>query len=433
MIKFRYKYYIILFIIFIVISVSLATVINMTANYSREDLENVYYNIIYEEAKKDIIIYADGIYKMIMIENERAGAYDGENTTDIVSDFINGAKDESSYYEIYIQEAVAYDDSSVSVRDIYSSEYEADGEYKKYGENDEAKEKFYPSCEVLSKLKQYEYGAVFDSESFIVNKKNEREERFFYSRYIRDANIVITACFYDRSLRASASAHAQTLETEKEETVSFFLFITIFIIIVLFLTLCYIESLYYKKVENSFLSEKLKIDEKYNDLKKQSQIDALTKCYNRKYLNEKMAFAFKSFASGHLVSSAILFDVDNFKRINDTYGHSAGDEVLKRVSETVRECIRKEDVLARWGGEEFIVFFKFTNVNITLVIAEKIRAAIESMVVEIPEHHIKVTVSLGVSCFKAVDSDLTECIERADDAMYESKRTGKNKVTLYSK
>ncbi len=164
-----------------------------------------------------------------------------------------------------------------------------------------------------------------------------------------------------------------------------------------------------------------------------SQIDALTKCYNRKYLNEKMVFAFKSFQAGHLVSSAILFDIDNFKKINDTYGHSAGDEVLKQVAETVRNCIRKDDVFARWGGEEFVIFFKFTNIRAALVIAEKIRAAVEALVVSVPGHDIKITVSLGVSCFKLVDSDLTECIERADDAMYESKKTGKNKVTLYSK
>ena len=164
-----------------------------------------------------------------------------------------------------------------------------------------------------------------------------------------------------------------------------------------------------------------------------SRRDSLTHLYNHEAFYEELEYYQKEFEKTHCPFSVIIADIDNFKKINDTYGHSAGDEVLKQVAETVRNCIRKDDVFARWGGEEFVIFFKFTNIRAALVIAEKIRAAVEALVVSVPGHDIKITVSLGVSCFKLVDSDLTECIERADDAMYESKKTGKNKVTLYSK
>ncbi len=431
MIKLRYKFYIILFFIFIVISVSFAVIINLTANYSRGDLKNVYYNTLYDTARKNIILYTNSIYEMILFDEEEFSKYNEEKRKDFIGDFVNGIRDKNFNYEIYLQEAVIYDKNNISVQNIYSSKHNQPEAYKKYGKGESVQKAFYPSYELLTKLE--DYTSVFDRESFYLSEKSLQVERVFFCKYIPQSNLLITSCFYEQDLKAAAEDYARSLETENEDTVSFFLSVAIFIIIVLFVVLCYIESLYYKSLEKNFLTEKLKINEKYNRLKEMSQIDALTKCYNRKYLNEKMAFAFKSFQAGHLVSSAILFDIDNFKKINDTYGHSAGDEVLKQVAGTVKNCIRKDDVFARWGGEEFVVFFKFTNIRAALVIAEKIRAAVEALVVSVPGHDIRVTVSLGVSCFKLVDSDLTECIERADDAMYESKKTGKNKVTLYSK
>ncbi len=431
MIKLRYKFYIILFFIFIVISVSFAVIINLTANYSRGDLKNVYYNTLYDTARKNIILYTNSIYEMILFDEQEFIKYDKEKRKEFIGDFVNGIRDKNFNYEIYLQEAIVYDKNNISVQNIYSSKYDQQEEYKKYGKGEGTQKAFYPAYELLTKLE--DYTSVFDKESFYLNEKNLQVERVFFCKYIPQSNLLITSCFYEQDLKAAAEDYAKSLEIENEDTVSFFLYVTVFIIIALFVVLCYIESLYYKSLEKNFLSEKLKINEKYNRLKEMSQIDALTKCYNRKYLNEKMVFAFKSFQAGHLVSSAILFDIDNFKKINDTYGHSAGDEVLKQVAETVRNCIRKDDVFARWGGEEFVIFFKFTNIRAALVIAEKIRAAVEALVVSVPGHDIKITVSLGVSCFKLVDSDLSECIERADDAMYESKKTGKNKVTLYSK
>ncbi len=431
MVKLRYKFYIILFFIFIVISVSFAFIINLTANYSRGDLRDVYYDMLYNTARKNIILYTDSIYEIITLDRERFIEYDEEAGEEFINSFTDKIKDKDFNYEIYLQEAVVYDTDNISVKNIYSSKREKADEYKIYGKGATTEEWFYPSYELLTKLE--EHPTAFDKESFYIKSTSENGERVFYCRYMPESNLLITSCFYNENLTAAANDHAKSLENENQGTISFFLFVTVLIIIVLFLVLCYIESLYYKSLEKSFLSEKNKIDEKYNRLKEMSQTDVLTKCYNRKYLNEKMAFAFKSFQAGHLVSSAILFDIDNFKKVNDTYGHSAGDEVLKQVAGAVRTCIRKDDVFARWGGEEFVVFFKFTNIRAALVIAEKIRTAVEALVIPVSGQNMKVTISLGVSCFKLVDSDITECIERADDAMYESKKTGKNKVTLYSK
>lgn len=146
-----------------------------------------------------------------------------------------------------------------------------------------------------------------------------------------------------------------------------------------------------------------------------------------------MTPVFQNFIDGQLSSSLMLFDIDNFKKVNDTYGHSAGDAVLANVAQTVKNCVRKEDIVARWGGEEFIVFFKYTNINSALMVAEKIRASVENLTVVTPEHNIKVTISIGISRFKKTDSNPNDVIERADDSMYVSKNTGKNKVTLYTK
>ena len=127
--------------------------------------------------------------------------------------------------------------------------------------------------------------------------------------------------------------------------------------------------------------------------------------------------------------SLIILDIDYFKIVNDSYGHTAGDKVLKLISKNLKENIRDIDTLARWGGEEFIILLPETNSEGAWHISEKIRMVISSLNI-ITNDHIKISVSasFGTSSMKKNDSTST-LISRADEALYKSKENGRNMVS----
>jgi len=128
--------------------------------------------------------------------------------------------------------------------------------------------------------------------------------------------------------------------------------------------------------------------------------------------------------------SIIMLDVDNFKRINDEYGHDVGDIVLKNLAEAIRINVRSSDIAARYGGEEFIIALPKTDGEGALLVAERIRQDFKRRKVKINQEEVGTTVSVGVASYKEGD-DLETLIKKADEALYEAKRTGKDKVVMY--
>ena len=122
--------------------------------------------------------------------------------------------------------------------------------------------------------------------------------------------------------------------------------------------------------------------------------------------------------------SLVMVDVDFFKKINDTYGHGVGDKVLVNISELFLSLLRDEDIVCRWGGEEFVILLPSANLKDALSLAEKLRGRIEMM--EIETVH-KVTASFGVTQVR-VDDDLKSAVDRADSALYRAKNAGRNCV-----
>jgi diguanylate cyclase (GGDEF)-like protein len=127
-----------------------------------------------------------------------------------------------------------------------------------------------------------------------------------------------------------------------------------------------------------------------------------------------------------------MLDVDNFKYINDTYGHKIGDTILINLAQALQTHSRKTDIVCRYGGEEFIILLPNTNIHGAKSLADKIRAHIEECSLDInKETKVKFTVSVGVSQVDAdKEKNFESAIKRADDALYEAKETGKNKVCL---
>jgi diguanylate cyclase (GGDEF)-like protein len=127
--------------------------------------------------------------------------------------------------------------------------------------------------------------------------------------------------------------------------------------------------------------------------------------------------------------SVIIADIDHFKSINDTFGHTAGDRVLRSVAHAITSSIRVEDVCGRWGGEEFLLLLPDTDLDAAATVAEKLRQAVSELVIQWEGENIAVTMSMGVAQFRP-GMTLDECLHPADQALYRAKTGGRNRVEL---
>jgi len=162
-------------------------------------------------------------------------------------------------------------------------------------------------------------------------------------------------------------------------------------------------------------------------LEELSRTDPLTKLWNRRYMHEiverervRIKRAFEPF-------SFILMDIDHFKNVNDTYGHECGDYVLATMAVILRSAVRKQDVVGRWGGEEFLLFLPSTSLKGALTIAESIRKKIADYPFNYSSTNIAIAATLGVSEYEETVS-VEACVKLADDALYEGKESGRNRV-----
>jgi diguanylate cyclase (GGDEF)-like protein len=157
--------------------------------------------------------------------------------------------------------------------------------------------------------------------------------------------------------------------------------------------------------------------------------DGLTKAFNKKYFLERLESEF-AYALRHKTPlSLVMFDIDHFKAINDTHGHLTGDHALVMLSNLIIQTIRKEDVFARYGGEEFAVICRGVDLDGAHQFGERIRAKVEALRIEFGGAQVKMTISVGVSAVADVGMrEMQELIGIADDALYQAKRQGRNRV-----
>lgn len=158
--------------------------------------------------------------------------------------------------------------------------------------------------------------------------------------------------------------------------------------------------------------------------------DPLTGIYNRRYFMERMPVHMKRVYREGQNGYMIIFDLDNFKKVNDEYGHLAGDEVLIETTSRIRRQMRSGDLFARFGGEEFIIFVPGGDDQSARQVAERMRLSIAGKVFEYEEVSLVMTASFGVA--KIEDNQFEEAIRQADEALYKAKNEGRNKVVLYA-
>jgi len=188
--------------------------------------------------------------------------------------------------------------------------------------------------------------------------------------------------------------------------------------------------------KNSMLNKMLKnIVEKQRDIEQKNEElnylatrDPLTNCFNRRYLFDALNEHFARQDATHKEFCVLMLDIDHFKRINDTFGHGVGDTVIKAVCDAVKTKIRRGDIIARFGGEEFCILLSEITAERAVQLAEACRMAIENS----PVDEIRVTASFGITSLTYGATTPNELVLQADQALYDSKNNGRNKCTLWS-
>jgi diguanylate cyclase (GGDEF)-like protein len=190
-----------------------------------------------------------------------------------------------------------------------------------------------------------------------------------------------------------------------------------------------------KEFENKLLSKLEQYQKKIEELNKELEkayrdlhIDSLTKAYNRKALEEHLNKILEAGKNKNLNLFVMVLDLDYFKEINDTYGHLIGDFVLIKFVQIIKNIIRKEDKIYRFGGDEFVIIFNRIEEKNIMKIANKIVEKVASTKLKYKDNLISLTTSIGVTCYKSGDT-IESILKRADGAVYKSKKQ-RNKATI---
>lgn len=182
------------------------------------------------------------------------------------------------------------------------------------------------------------------------------------------------------------------------------------------------------RANNSTVSNNIRLQREYA---RNAMVDALTGLYNRRWLDDSLARFATRFARSAQPLAVLMIDVDHFKRVNDTYGHLAGDAVLVHLARITQATIRTEDVLARYGGEEFAVICRGIPLLNAGVLGERIRSRVEGETFDYQGTRLPLTISVGVAALPEANVETASAlVQEADGALYDAKRSGRNRVCL---
>lgn len=177
--------------------------------------------------------------------------------------------------------------------------------------------------------------------------------------------------------------------------------------------------------------DQIKLERANKQLDELSRIDPLTSISNRRDILEKIEYETLRFERNKKIFSLVMGDIDNFKAVNDNYGHECGDYVLKALVDTIISSLRKQDIVARWGGEEFILLLPETDLEGGRIAAEKVRSNINQNKFVYNKKRIPISITFGVTEYSS-GKDVNGCIREADSALYKGKNKGRNRVEIYN-
>lgn len=177
---------------------------------------------------------------------------------------------------------------------------------------------------------------------------------------------------------------------------------------------------------------KTRVEQLNDELQVMSRVDGLTGLYNRRYWQERFDFSFKLAKRQNKSITAMMLDIDHFKKVNDTFGHQAGDKVIKTLADVINKSVRETDLAGRYGGEEFAIILTDSDAANATNVAERIRRLSEAQQVEHDGHIIRFTVSIGLAEYCPQCNASMQWLELADQALYDAKENGRNQYRIRS-
>jgi diguanylate cyclase (GGDEF)-like protein len=251
----------------------------------------------------------------------------------------------------------------------------------------------------LVNLKKYK-NEIISKESLTLEYESNNKKCLLNTKYIPELNLYLLV-----------EANLDDFITDVKDIFFINLFFSLFISVIITLIITYMIKKYNKRLE--YLAD----------------IDLLTNINNRRVFTLKLEHSML-LHQRHNQSLCLLFlDIDNFKDVNDNFGHIIGDKVLTRIADILKTNIRKSDLLARWGGEEFVIAYVNSSIEDSIAVTEKLKSLIENDYILKNLNESIITASFGLTILKKEDT-MDDLVNRADMAMYESKNNGKNRISI---
>lgn len=241
-------------------------------------------------------------------------------------------------------------------------------------------------------------------------------QKLTYAKLYKDFNWVIAIGIYMNDV----DAYVDSINTESKSIAARHILLLGLTFVVIMISSYSIIMLIEKRKQRYFKKQ----------LESEMDQDSLTKAVSRRRGTKDLSYAYNEFKSTGYNSGIMMFDIDYFKRINDTYGHSVGDMVLVEIVKTIYTVLRNSDRFIRWGGDEFIIIFSGLQKINAQSYAKTIQALTSAMKIPVEGQEITPTLSIGFTYFNETDSDFKEALKRADQAMYKSKTNGRNQFSL---
>jgi len=187
----------------------------------------------------------------------------------------------------------------------------------------------------------------------------------------------------------------------------------------------------YRDITNALRKSYYMLEQKTEKLEDKANHDPLTGLFNKGYMEEQLTYHFELAKRSGNPMAVMFLDIDHFKKVNDTYGHQRGDEVLKRIAHILKDKSRAINVVGRFGGEEFMIIGPISDYKSALYLGERIRTAVEKEVFSHDNTDFNITISIGISVWNSSIASEKDLVKFADEALYTAKRNGRNQVRMY--
>lgn len=314
---------------------------------------------------------------------------------------------------IWVKEVINYEGGKdYAISRIYPKQPDIEGTYISTDSEDGRGNK--PYLEELEGVK--EKGELFVNYYLSDPDSSQISEKIAYARLYKDYDWIIAMGVDLADIDNYAGDINEDILSLTSESV---IRLLSYILLVLLCGFMLIYSIDRRRLSNSTKS-----------LEKEMNMDVLTNASSRRYGIQLLSSYYKLFNQTKESAAIMMFDIDDFKYINDRFGHNVGDLVLKETVSTIKGFIRSYDQIIRWGGDEFICIFPGLNKEHAIGYGNKLLERISLLEIPVMDSKINVTVSLGISFFTAEDRDYNDVLKRVDEALYKSKKNGKNSVTM---